>query len=156
MLSWLKKYGLKALQIGLTVIGIGGPLVEAATSNASAGTQTAVASGVDTATKIATGIQTIETSFAAAFGSNVKTGAQKIQALQPIVQQAIQLWLTNQFPGTAKISNQILFAQGCGEIGQGFVDVMNSIENNPTTATAVETSGTAAPAPAPQPVPAAS
>jgi hypothetical protein len=149
--SWLKKYGLKILQVGAQVLGIAGTFTQQYA--AASPFVSKVNSGIDVADEVISGIQTIETTFGAAFGT-AKTGPAKIAALQPIVQQAIQLYLKENFPGTAHIANQSLFTQGCGEIGQGFVDVMNSLGNDVTTTQTVTVAGPAAPLPVPSPVPA--
>jgi cellulase/cellobiase CelA1 len=148
MISWLKKYGSSILKdIGI-VLGFV-PLITQATNTSSNTTVTKV---TDTLTGIAGIIQTVEAAFSAAFGS-AQTGAAKLQAVQPEVTTLVQQWLAADFPGTAKIGNQPLFAQGVQEISQGVVDVLNSLSNNPQTVTPVNASGSPAPAPAPLPVP---
>jgi hypothetical protein len=150
MISWLKKYGLTILKDIGVVLGFV-PQITAATNSS---TNTTVSKVSDTLTGIANLVQTIEAAFAAAFGSGATTGAAKLQAIQPEVSTLIQQWLAADFPGTAKIGNQTLFAQGVQELSQGVVDILNSIESNPQTANPVQSGGSAAPQPAPQPVPA--
>lgn len=148
--SWLKKYGLTILQdIGI-VLGFV-PQVVQATNSSSNSTVKKVS---DTLTGIASIIQTVEAAFAAAFGASAQTGAAKLQAVEPQVSKLIQEWLAADFPGTAKIGNQTLFAQGVTEISQGVVDILNSLSNNPSTTQPVNASNPPAPAPTPQPVPA--
>lgn len=150
MISWLKKYGLTILKdIGI-VLGFV-PQIATATNTSSGGSVTKV---VDTLTGIAGIVQTIEAAFAAAFGPTAQTGAAKLQAIQPEVSALIQQWLAADFPGTAKIGNQALFAQGVQEISQGVVDILNSISTAPTTTAPVSASNPPAPTPTPQPVPA--
>lgn len=74
--------------------------------------------------------------------------------MQPEVSTLIQQWLAADFPGTAKIGNQTLFAQGVQEVSQGVVDILNSLSTNPTTNNPIGASGSPAPAPVPQPLPA--
>lgn len=149
MISWLKKYGLTILKdIGI-VLGFV-PQITTATGS-SGGSVTKV---VDTLTGIAGIVQTIEAAFAAAFGPTAQTGAAKLQAIQPEVSALIQQWLAADFPGTAKIGNQTLFAQGVQEVSQGVVDILNSISTAPATASPVQASNPPAPTPVPQPLPA--
>lgn len=148
--SWLKKYGLTILQdIGI-VLGFVPQITQATNSNSN---QT-VKKVSDTLTGIAGIIQTVEAAFAAAFGTSAQTGAAKLQAVEPQVSKLIQEWLAADFPGTAKIGNQTLFAQGVTEISQGVVDILNSLSNNPATTQPVNASNPPAPQPTPQPVPA--
>ena len=150
MISWLKKYGLTILKdIGI-VLGFVPQVVTAANASGNA-TVTTVS---NTLTGIASIIQTVEAAFAAAFGTTAKTGAAKLQAVQPEVSQLIQQWLAADFPGTAHIANQTLFEQAVTEISQGVVDILNSLSSNPPTTTPVSASGPAPAAPAPQAVPA--
>lgn len=149
MISWLKKYGLTILKDIGVVLGFV-PQVVSATNTS---TNSTVSTVSNTLTGIAQIVQTIEAAFAAAFGGTAQTGAAKLQAIQPEVSTLIQQWLAADFPGTAKIGNQTLFAQGVQEVSQGVVDILNSIESNPTTTNPVTASNPPAPAATPQPVP---
>ena len=150
MVSWLKKYGLTILKdIGI-VLGFVPQIVPQINPNSNQ-TVTTVS---NTLTGIANIIQTVEAAFAAAFGGTAKTGAAKLQAVQPQVSALIQEWLAANFPGSAKIGNQTLFAQGVTEVSQGVVDILNSIETAPVTSSPVTAANPPAPTPTPQPVPA--
>lgn len=148
--SWLKKYGLTILKDVGIVLGFL-PQITTATNSSSNQTIKTVS---NTLTGIAGIIQTVEAAFAAAFGPTAQTGAAKLQAVQPEVSALIQQWLAADFPGTAKIGNQPLFAQGVQEVSQGVVDILNSIATAPVTSTPVQASNPPAPTPTPQPVPA--
>lgn len=84
------------------------------------GTVTTVTSDLNTIAGI---ITTAEAMFPSVAGA--KTGSQKLAAVTPVVQNALQAWATSNLPGK-KSKDPALFTKAAGEISQGMVDLLNS------------------------------
>lgn len=118
MMTFLKKLG----QILLTASGVAqvvGPIIQPFLGSGK--TASTAATVTNDLTAISQTVVTVETAFAAIPGS---TGAQKLQALVPLVANIIS---TSEVVSGKKIANDALFKQGCTEVAQGMVDVLNSI-----------------------------
>lgn len=120
-LSVLKKIGqviVSGAAIGSEVMGF--PFV----SQLLSGLNPKVGQVVTTVTSdlgaIASAISTAEIMFPAS-----GTGAQKLAAVTPIVQQALQIWATSNLPGK-KPKDPIMLNKAASEIAQGMVDLLNS------------------------------
>jgi len=118
MLTFLKKLGQILVQVAGVATGIG-PLITPFLGSGE--TAKYVGSGVNDLTSIAQLVVQIETAFAAVPNS---TGAQKLQALVPLVSNIIA---TSQVVSGKKVAQSALFTKGCTEVAQGMVDVLNSI-----------------------------
>lgn len=118
MLTFLKKLGQIILQVGGVATGLY-PLVQPLLGSGKAAT--VAGTGVNDLTQIAKLVIQIEAAFGAVPGM---TGAQKLQALVPLVKNIIT---TSEIVVNKKVANDELFSKGCTEIAQGVVDVLNSI-----------------------------
>lgn len=117
-LTFLKKLGQILVQ-GVGVVTGLYPLLQPFLGSGKGNTVAVTA--VNDLTQIAQLVIQIETAF-----NNVpnSTGAQKLQALVPLVQSIIT---TSQVVSGKKVDNSTLFTQGCTEVAQGMVDILNSI-----------------------------
>lgn len=119
MLSFLKKVGLMAVKVIGIMSGLL-PAVEAMTSATSP-----LKPVEDKLDQIVKAALSVEIAFTAAYGPDVKTGAQKVQALSaligPIVQGAEVL-------SGKKLKNDVLFSQGLHDIANGVAEILNSYE----------------------------
>jgi hypothetical protein len=136
-ISWLKAAGQEVLKafgyvqtVGKWIVGVGAPIAEAALPMYAP----LIAEGADALTVVGKYIVWIE-GAASAFLGTANTLEQRLAAIQPYVKQAIQAWFAANFPGTAKVANQSLFEQGCGEIGRGVSDVLASLKSAAGVAT---------------------
>lgn len=118
-MTFLKKLGQILVNVAGAAAGIG-PII-APFYGSGGKVDKAIDTGVNDLTSIAQLVVTIETAFAAVPGS---TGAQKLQALVPLVSNIIS---TSQVVSGKKVANSDLFTKGCTEVAQGMVDVLNAI-----------------------------
>lgn len=116
MLTFLKKLGQILLNVAGVATGIGPIISPFIGSSASK----VITTGTNDLTSIAQLVVTVETAFAASGG----TGVDKLKALIPLVQNIVK---TSEVVSGKKIADDVLFTKGCQEIGQGMVDVLNSI-----------------------------
>lgn len=118
MLTFLKKLGTMIVNIAGIATGLG-PLIQPFLGSGKAGKVTETA--VNDLTQIAQLVVVIESAFGAVSGT---TGAQKLQALVPLVANVIK---TSEVVSGKTIANNDLFIKGSTEVAQGIVDVLNSI-----------------------------
>jgi hypothetical protein len=116
MLTFLKKLGQIIVNVAGVATGIG-PILRPFLGSAKA--QSGVVTAVNDLSQIAQLVVTIEAAFPAA-GS----GAQKLQALVPLVANVIK---TSELVSGKQVADNALFTKGVTEIAQGTVDVLNSI-----------------------------
>ncbi len=120
-MSFLKKLGTILANVAGIAVGIG-PIITPflGSGKVAAGATTAV----NDLTSISSLVVTIEAAFASIPNS---TGAQKLQALVPLVANIIK---TSEMVAGKKIADEAKFTLGCQEIAQGAVDVLNSIHED--------------------------
>jgi hypothetical protein len=99
-------------------------------STAGVATMAAATVGTDALTLIAKYIHWAEFTGAALLGDAAKTGPQKFAAIQADIQAAVKSWLDNGLGGTADVADQAKFTLGAGEISQGVVDILNSLDSS--------------------------
>lgn len=58
--------------------------------------------------------------------NGTQTGAQKLAAATPAVQQALMTWAQSNLPGHSSVKNSALLNKAAGEIAGGFADLLNS------------------------------
>lgn len=126
-MTFLKKFGLEVLKIVQIVLGLA-PVVSQAIPSAG-GYVTTVK---DTLAKIADLVAIVESAFAAVSDPSAKTGPQKLQAVTPLVAQAI---LESSLLAGHKIANATLFEQAAKEIAGGVADLLNSLDQSGVTTT---------------------
>ncbi len=80
---------------------------------------------IDKLNQIGNTILMVEGMFAAAYGLDAKTGADKLRAAVPYVAQIIQ---ASELLAGKKIKNEELFTKACTQITSGMADVLNSLE----------------------------
>ena len=140
--SFLKQFGLdvmKGVQIFMGIEPIAAQTLQAVNPT--------VAGKLDSFEQFAAQAMTIESGFAAAFGPSNKTGAAKLAALVPQIQQIV---LSSQFLTGKKIGDTALFTKAMQEYAQATADLLNSLQANVD----VSASHNAPPVPVtPQPVP---
>lgn len=115
-LTFLKKLGQILVNVAGISMGIG-PIVLPFLGSGK--TTAAVTTGVNDLTQISQLVVLIESAFPAA-----GTGAQKLQALVPLVANIIK---TSEVVSGKQIADETLFTKGATEVAQGVVDVLNSI-----------------------------
>lgn len=118
-MTFLKKLG----QVLLNVVGVAtgvGPLIVPFLGSGK--TSQVAGTVVNDLTSIGQLVVQIETAFAAVPNS---TGAQKLQALIPLVSNVVK---TSELVAGKKIANTALFTQACQEYAQATVDLLNSID----------------------------
>ena len=123
--SVLKKIGtviVDGAAIGSEVMGF--PFVSQLIGGLSPKIGTTVTTVTSDLNTIASIITTAEAMFPPT-SATPQTGSQKIAAVTPLVQAALQAWATSNLPGK-KPQNAALLTKGAGEVAQGIVDVMNS------------------------------
>lgn len=117
-MDFLKKLGTIIVNVAGIAVGVG-PLIKPFLGSGQAATVVGIA--VNDLTQIGSLVATIEAAFAAVPNS---TGAQKLQALVPLVANIIK---TSEIVSGKTVADNPLFLQGCTEIGQGMVDVLKSL-----------------------------
>lgn len=123
-MGWLKRIGgivVKSLQIATGFM----PLVQGVAKGTEG--EKVVNQISDDLTKIAGAVSTVEVVFAAVNDPAAKTGAQKLQAVTPLIQQII---LQSEIMVGKKIHNEQAFITACQTIGGGVADLLNAIEND--------------------------
>lgn len=117
-MTWLSKVGSILLKVTQIVTGIA-PFIPAAQQ----GTYQIVSRDLEQISAIIT--------QAELFGQALSLpGAQKLTAATPAVAQVI---LQSSILANNKISNEVLFKQGCQKIADGMADVLNSLHPNVNT-----------------------
>jgi hypothetical protein len=117
-MTFLKKLGQIIAQLAGAAVGIG-PIIAPFLGGGK--TAAVVTTGINDLTAIAKLTLTIEAAFASVPNS---TGAQKLQALVPLVSNIIS---TSEVVSGKKVADPATFTKGCTEVAQGMVDILNSI-----------------------------
>src|SRR5713101_5351140 len=118
-MTFLKKLG----QILANVVGIAvgiGPLVKPFLGSGKAATY--VSTGINDLTSIGQIVIQIETALQ---GPN--RGPERLAAILPLISNIVK---TSEMVAGKKIAEDTLFTKGCQEIGQGVVDILNSIHSD--------------------------
>lgn len=124
--SFLKQFGLDVLKGVQIFEGI-----EPTAASVIAPTSSKAASELDSLSSFAQEAMGIESAFAAAFGTSNKTGAAKLAALIPQIQQIV---LASQLLSGKKIADPVLFTKSMQEFAQATADLLNSLQNKVSTA----------------------
>ena len=120
ILTFLKKLGQVIVNVAGIAAGIG-PII---TPFLGSGKAPSIASTVvNDLTQIGQVVVQIEAAFAA-LPAGTTTGAQKLQAVVPLVANIIK---TSEMVAGKKIQNEALFTQAATEYAQATVDLLNSI-----------------------------
>lgn len=130
--SVLKKIGIVVVDAAGIVSGIG-PLLSLNLGSGSKTAGTVTSAGVtvsDKLTEIANVITSIEATFAAV--TTAQSGPLKLQAAAPQISMIIQ---NSAILAGHKIADPTKFNQGCVEVAQGIVDVLNSLDGAQISAT---------------------
>ena len=117
-MTFLKKLGQILLSVSTAALGVG-PLVGPLFGNKGTQVTTGIANVTSDLTSIGTVIVQIETALQG------KSGADKLQAAIALVGPIIR---TSQLVSGKKIANDALLQKGIGEVTQGMVDILNSID----------------------------
>jgi hypothetical protein len=116
-MTFLKKFGSVVIKIFGIVAGIT-PVIQQSIPQS-----TPI---IDKLNQIGNTILMVEGMFAAAYGPEAKTGADKLRAAVPYVAQIIQ---ASELLSGKKIKNEALFSEACTKITSGMADVLNSLES---------------------------
>jgi len=118
-LTFLKKLGQVLVNVAGIAVGIG-PIITPFLGSGKVSGE--IKTGINDFTAIGQAVAQIETAFAALPAGT--TGPQKASALLPLVANIVK---TSELVSGKKIQNEPLFIQACQEVGQGMVDLLNSI-----------------------------
>lgn len=121
-ISFLKRFGLAALQVAAKVTGVAqvvAPLIESFLPD---GTGKTVIQRIESdLPKLAKVIQDVEV-VGAVLGT---PGVDKARAAAPLIGQVL---LNSPFLAGHKIADADLFKKGCQEVGAGLADILNSLD----------------------------
>jgi len=116
VVTFLKKLGMVIVDGAAIAVGLQ-PIIQPMLGSA----KPAVTTVTNDLSSIAQLVTMIETAL------HGQAGTAKLQALIPLVKSVIS---TSELVSGKKIANEALFTQGCTEVGQGVVDILNSISQN--------------------------
>ncbi len=120
-MNFLKKLGTILANVAGAAVGIG-PIIQPFLGSGKAGQIETKA--VNDLTSIGSLVVTIQAAFASVPGA---TGAQKLQALVPLVANIVK---TSEMVAGKKIADEARFTLGNQEIAQGVYDVLSSIHED--------------------------